>query len=496
MAKEFYTNYTSFGNDILLRYVDEFGQRKAERIKNFRPKLYVPAKNGVKGTMKSIYGDDLVELPTGDIRQARDTIKEYSEIPNMKIYGYDKWPNQFIASKYKVNEIEVGWNADHLSIFYIDIETECEKGFPDPQKAEEIVNIISFYDTLSKQWYVFGLGSFFVDPEKYPNALSFQCADEMELLTTFVHVWERLKPDIVTGWNIEKFDIPYLCNRINKLFSESMIKRLSPWGRINSREVNSRYGKEIVFSIVGVAILDMMELYKKFVRAPRSSYKLDNITKIDLNDEKLKHPSGIPGHLLYKTDFQSAIEYNLHDVKLLINLEELRKLIQTALVLAYSSMTNYDDIMSQIRLWDNILYLFCLENNVQFEINAGHKPKIAYEGGYVKEPLTGKKKWVVSFDVTSEYPSLIMALNISPEKLIEGYRGPEGVDTHLKGVSTQSVVERGYCVAANGVCFDKSALGFMPTVVKDKFNARAENKRKMIAIKKFHSLIQQELSKR
>ena len=496
MSKEFYTNYYGKGSDILVRYVDENGKRMMRKVANgqFSPVLYTEASHGVGCDARTIYGRPLTAHKFLNVWEASQKKRKWAN-NGTRVYGYGRFSNMYIADQYSPETISEAWDINKVSIMYLDIETECEHGFPSTKSPQERVNAITMIDSLTGHKLVLGLeGDYKTDD---PNVHYKCCRNEEVLLDTFVGVFARLKPDVLTGWNLEGFDVPYLVNRIKVIFpadGEDKVNQLSPWGIVNEREVQSKFGTQRIFDIAGVAILDYMHLYKKFVLDPRDNYKLDTIVNVELGDEKLKHESGTPGHLLYREHFQDFIEYNIKDVELLVALEDKLRIIQSTMTLAYTAMVNYGDVMSQIRMWDNTIFIDLKRQGIELPVDVEEREKDIYPGAYVKPPIVGRHENVVSFDVTSEYPSLIRAMNISPEKIDSqtvfhnANASPEiadhnrAVDKYMdQEVDLERAIEKNLAVAANGHSFSRDGIGFLPAIVKRLFTERKEYKRQMLA---------------
>lgn len=514
MAGEFYTNFCldRYSSSICVRYVDEEGTRRNKKIVNgqFSPTLYRSPEDGDPVDSKTYMGEPLTAVRYPSIRDYNRQKRENKQADQdgkrrphpTPTHGYGKFENMFIARLFDSKKVSNDWDMSKISVLYIDIETECEHGFPMPGNPMERINAVTLIDSFTGKTVVLGLEGDYTHPEDDPLLTYIKCDSEAKLLLELVKTWQEFSPDVVTGWNIERFDIPYIVNRILKLSpenGENLVSRLSPWGNYWKKTVRSMYGDDESYDFAGVSILDYMVVYKKFVLAPRDNYRLDTIVNVELGDEKLRHESGTPGHLLYRDHFQDFISYNIKDVTLLVALEEKIKLIQLCMTLAYTALVNYSDVLSQIRMWDNTIYATLAKDNIQVEIDKGESFASEYPGAYVKPPIPGKHDWVVSFDVTSEYPSLIRALNISPEKLRPGitFLQPDAgmsatsaqqiryVDEYLdKNADLSKAYDKGLSVGANGYSFDNSSQGFLPAMVKTLFDERSIYKKEMIDFKK------------
>lgn len=405
----YYTNVIASGNNILYRGVKE-GRRVKLKI-GYSPTLFLPAKKG--GTYKTLFGEPLEPKKFGSMGEARNFIKKYEDIGNFKIYGQTRFEYAFIAEQHPQM---VGWDKDHISVGVIDIEVGSENGFPDPYKAHEPITAICLKYVGGKT-YVWGYGEYKTkEGETYTK-----CKDEYTLIQKFTEHWQTDCPDIITGWNIKFFDIPYLCNRLEKLGGGECKKRLSPWGIINERKVFTMGKETIAYELIGCATLDYIELYRWY--APdgksRESYRLDSIANIEIGENKLSFDEYDNLHQLFRLNHQRFIEYNIKDVDLILRLDDKLKLLDLAMTLAYDTKTNYEDVFAQTRMWDSMTYAHLLEKNIIVPPRTFKSKDSAFEGAYVKTPQVGMHNWVASFDLNSLYPHLMMQYCISPENIVE-----------------------------------------------------------------------------
>jgi DNA polymerase elongation subunit (family B) len=212
--------------------------------------------------------------------------------------------------------------------------------------------------------------------------------------------WNTNPPDVISGWNIKFFDIPYLVNRFTKLFGEDETRKLSPWGLINSRKAVVNNRELTAYEFVGISTLDYIELYRWYAPGGKSqeSYRLDNIAQVELGEGKISYDEFENLHQLYRLNYQKFIEYNIKDVDLILKLENKLKLIELGLTLAYDTKTNYEDIFAQTRMWDALIYNYLLDKNIVVPPKVTKSKSEAFEGAYVKDPQTGMHPWVASFD--------------------------------------------------------------------------------------------------
>lgn len=483
----FYTNVQVYGSRILYRGVED--GRKVKRKIDYFPTLYVPSK--VHTGFTSVSGDAMAEMKPGNIRETRDFVEQYKEVENFKIYGNQKYEYTFISDHFSD---DVDWDLSHITVTNIDIEVGSENGFPEPEYANEPITAITMKNNQGK-FVVLGCGKF---DNKRDDVWYIQCRDEIDLIKRFLDEWSFNYPDIITGWNVEMFDIPYLVNRIKKVLGEEAAKRLSPWSIVNERRVtNMRGNDQQIYDLMGIAVLDYIAMYRKFAPGGQSqeSYKLDAIANVEVGERKLSYEEYGNLHTLYKDNYQLFIEYNIRDVELVERIDEKLKLIELVLTLAYDSKTNYTDAFSQVRMWDAIVYNHLRKKNVVVDPIVKHSKDAAYEGAFVKDPILGMHKWVASFDLNSLYPHLIMQYNISPDTIIEPEhydgtlrefvsRNHISVDNLLNQEINTSVLQTADAtLTPNGQFFTKERHGFLPEIMEKMYNDRSAYKKKALAAK-------------
>ena len=465
---KFYTHFSKLGNHILVRGYNN-GKRFSDKIE-YNPTLYLQSKDGEYQTLD---GQSVTAVSQGTMRDATEFMKRYEDVDNFKVYGSTNFPYVYINEAYPG---KVDYDPSQIKIANIDIEVGSENGFPEPASASEPITAITF--KIAGHFYVFGCDKF----NNYRDDVTYmQCRDENNLIMRFLDMWEETSPDIVTGWNIQFFDIPYLYNRITKLMGDNTSKRLSPFRRIGERTTTIHNKQQTAFDLVGIAILDYIELYKKFTYSQQESFKLDHIAFIELGEKKLDYSEVESLHQLYKTNFQKFIEYNIHDVELVDRIDAKMQLIDMALALAYDAKVNYTDVFTQVRMWDTLIHNELIEQNIVVPQNVRTQKDEQYAGAYVKDPIVGMHEWVVSFDLNSLYPHLIMQYNVSPETIVEGKHTSISIDNLLNG-EYQASGE--YCMAANGHYFKRDKQGFLPAMMQRMYDDRSLYKKKMIEAQK------------
>jgi DNA polymerase elongation subunit (family B) len=278
------------------------------------------------------------------------------------------------------------------------------------------------------------------------------------------------------------YDIPYICKRLNRVLGEKLMKRFSNWGLVTEGETYIQGRKHTTFDVGGLTQLDYLDLYKKFTYKAQESYRLDYIAEVELGQKKLDHSEFDTFKDFYTQGWQKFIEYNIVDVELVDRLEDKMKLIELALTMAYDAKVNYADVFYQVRMWDNIIYTYLKKRNIVIPPRNKTQKNEKYAGAYVKEPIPGMYDWVVSFDLNSLYPHLIMQYNISPETLLEERHPSVTVDKILSG-NLSFELYKDYAVCANGAMFRKDVRGFLPELMEKIYKDRTIYKKKMLAAK-------------
>ena len=452
----FYTNVQMVGNNFLVRGYEN-GKHFMTREK-FYPTLFVPSKRKTK--YKTLEGEYVEAIDPGTVRECREFYKKYDEIENFKIYGNDRYIYQYISENYPEEEIK--FDVSKIKITTLDIEVKSENGFPDVESASQEILLISIQDYNTKQIRTWGQGSF---NNKQDNVIYKGFNSEYELLCDFINWWmvEENTPDVITGWNIQLYDIPYLTRRLDRVVGEKLKKRLSPWGLVTEDEIWIAGRKHITYDVGGITQLDYLNLYKKFTYKAQESYRLDHIASVELGQKKLDHSEFDTFKDFYTQGWQKFVEYNIIDVELVDRLEDRMKLIELAIVMAYDAKANYADVFSQVRMWDTIIYNYLKKRNIVIPPKERSDKSEKYAGAYVKEPIPGKYDWVVSFDLNSLYPHLIMQYNISPETLIDARHPTVPVD---KILSEDVTIDCEYAVCANGAQYRKDVRGFLPELME------------------------------
>ena len=475
---DFYTNVCRSRDKILV--IGYKGKTKQKVAVNYRPNHYILSKKS-ESPYKSLDGRNLEVVNLNSMGGARKFREKYSGVEGFEVHGYDRYVYTYLADKFQG---DIKFDTSLIKTATLDIECECEDGFPEPILAAEKINAISI-KPFGKECQVFGIGPW----EHNQNLVYHNCKNETDLLQKFIKYWRTEWFDIITGWNVNSFDITYLCNRIDKILGEDEHKKLSPWGQSHTREYTSMgYQKNQIFELSGVNIIDYLELYRKNTFHNQESYKLDYIAQFELGKGKIDYSDFGSLHTLYRQDYGKFLEYNVRDVVLVEELEEKLGFIDLIITMAYSAKCNYIDTFGMVKYWETIIYNFLKDQNIQTppqRLKTGNDKNKPIVGAYVKEPIIGGHNWVMSFDLNSLYPHLIMQYNISPEKMLKGNRQDVTVDRMLnKECDLSYCKQTNTAVAPNGVLFSRDKQGMFPELMETFYEERKKWKGKMIEYQK------------
>ena len=475
---EFYTNVTRFGNTLLYRGYKN-GHRVQERVK-FKPTLFVP---DPRSDTLALDGARVSGVQLEDMREAKDFVDRYKDMSNFRVYGNTNYVTQFIQEKFPGN---IQFDPDQVNVGFYDIEVmKTEDGYSDAADANNPINAIAYRNNQEDKYYLWYLKEW--DRSKSSLDLTgfevdaFYCATESNLLSAFV-TWFSSPvntPDIITGWNCRFFDTPYVINRVVKVLGEEYAQKLSPWGKVNQRSVKINGRDQQYYEIMGITELDYMELYKKFTYTAQESYKLDHIAHVELGERKLSYDEYKDLQDLYERDPQRFADYNIKDVGIVYKLDDKMGLINLAMTLAYRGGVNYGDTLGTTAIWDSIIYRDLCEKGIVVQPNE-EKMKTDFAGGYVKSPQVGIHDWVVSFDLNSLYPHIIMQCNMSPETIVNDIVPGVDVDSCLDRRNNSNPKPDQFAMAANGTLYRKDKQGIIPAIIEQIYAERKATKKLML----------------
>ena len=474
---KFYTSIQQYNNVILERYIED-GEHKQREVP-YQPTLFVPTVK--QSPFKTITGEVVEPRGFNSIKEARDFIQARDKVSNDPVYGMQQFAYAYINEEYPTRDFDFS----QLNIFNFDIETRSDEGFPNIQTAN--MDILSIAVRCNGQSYILGCQEYKTSGED----IYIKCASEADLLHKFIQLWKDLDPDIVTGWNIETFDIPYVCNRIERVLSKEAVNELSPFKLVRDRffgrpsEGEQPEAKEIY----GVTIFDYLSLYRKFTYIQQESYALDYIGEAELGEKKLDYSEYGTLNELYKNDYQKFLDYNIRDVVLVEKLDDKMKLLEQACTIAYDAGVNLIDSLTSVRMWDVIIHNFLMEKNIVVPPKQFGEKENQVEGAYVKDPQVGLHNWVVSFDLNSLYPHLIMQYNISPETYVRHIGQRPTADEIIAGLFDNENIKEfmkkhNVSVCGSGAMYTKDFQGFLPKLMETMYNDRVKWKTRMIEAQK------------
>ena len=483
MNQTFYTNAFRFGKYI--KYIGYENGKKVSFNIPFKPHLYVTPNKDYKrrsprdeNSWWSLDGRMVEPIIFEGMKEATSFVKQYQDVPNFGVYGNTNYVIQYLNEQFPG---EIKWDRNLINVTSLDIECRFGEGFPDPAEADQEITAITLKNNIDDTYYTFGCGEYNKEKSlmQTHEVRYIKCTDEHELLHKFVYHFAKTSPDVITGWNVEFFDIPYLINRIKRVLGNSREKFLSPWKVIDEREVFNNNQTAKKYDIKGITVLDFMAIFKKFGYSygPQESYKLDHIANVVLGEKKLDFGEASNLNELHDTDYQKFIDYNIRDVELIDRMEDKLGLITLCLTMAYKGGVNYDAVLGTVAIWDAIIFRDLYSKHIAVPQNK-ESYKGAYPGGYVKDPQVGMHDWICSFDLASLYPSIIMQYNMSPETILLDDEKGVDVESVLRGDIKNDKPDT--ALAVNGVRFDTSKRGVLPRIVQEIYGERVEFKHKQI----------------
>jgi len=400
---------------------------------------------------------------------------------------------QFLIDTFWKENEKPEFNQFPLRTLFIDIETYSPDEFPKPDDPQHPINIITVYDSLRKHFITWGLKQYH---KKIENTTYIHCKSEKDLLSKFVNYFTSDYPDILSGWNSEFFDVPYIVNRITRILGEDETKRLSPVGYIRPIMFTGKFGREQVhWHIEGVSCVDYLDIYKRFCPVLRESYKLDAIGETELGENKIDYGDTNLTSLA-DDNWELFVEYNIQDVNLLVRLEEKLQYLSLLRMIAYAGLTTFEGALGSLsvitglcairaRTRDQRIPTF-VKNNTSAEQNAG---------AYVGEPQKGFQENIVSFDANSLYPNVMITLNLSPETkigVIEDKTDKEITIRHVNGQTftltkenfVNFVKKEKIAISKAKVLFTQKEKGIIPITVDHYYKKRVEIKQQLAKLKR------------
>lgn len=474
----FYTNVAQQGNFIYCVGYDKNGE-KFYLKQEYHPNLFIKSKSD-NPQFRALDGTPLDEIRPGNIFDTKEFLKSYTGISNFNYWGMEKWVFNYIVDTFKGN---IEYDISKFKTAFIDIETECERGFPDIQNPDDEILIITL--ECNDVYHVFFSEKYGKFETTDRDVKTYAYKTEFEMLNGFINFFKSQEYDILSGWYTDGFDVPYIINRCNKVVGQKKTNELSPWGMIKPKTIRSVRGDIESYDIVGVNHLDYQTAYLKFSGSRPENYKLDTVAFEELGEKKLDYSEYTSIKDLYKLDFAKYVRYNIQDVRILKKLNEKKNIISLIISMALEAKVNLLDVFKQTRLWDSNFYNYLLARNIVIPRMPETGDRRPFEGGYVKDTIPGRYKWCVSFDLDALYPHLIMWMNLSPETFVGQVE--VNIDHLIAGrdlPELRDAKKNDWAFSANGCYFRRDVRGFIPELMDKLYAERKAFKKEMLRLKK------------
>ena len=472
--------------------------------------IYISRYDGVNPSMVYIWDDEhgIITVPYSKFRYGF-TPSSHGMVKSL--YGHrvrkiNRWTESDLIFESDVSRetrvlIDLYLDSDEPSTGHVvgvfDIEVDIENGFPDVERADSKITAIAFYNKETKLYNVFVLDEENRIEDRTKNNVSMHRFDtEHELLSRFLIWYESQKFTILTNWNGDTFDIPYLYRRLKNVLGEDNANRLSPIGIVQWSDFKKRY------KIAGISCLDYLNMYKKFTYKELPNYRLGTVGEKEVGIAKLEYEGSLD--TLYKEDIDKYIEYNLNDVVIIVKLDEKMDLIELVRGICHKGHVPYEDYTYSSKFIDGTILTYLRRRNIvspnkpvkgreEYEAKKSSGEK-GFEGAFVKEPIPGRYDWVYSLDLQSLYPSIIMSLNISPEtkyaKVVDTYSPDKLISKSSDKIAiyeesgnnlvmtyaelSDYIDKNNLSISASGVMYDLSKEGAIPQILKTWFAERLE----------------------
>jgi DNA polymerase elongation subunit (family B) len=449
-------------NEIMHVWDDELGHQKFP----FKPYGYLPDQNG---QYKSLNGTRL--------KRVNSNLKNNPD-------SYESDLNEEVRTLIDLYYESDTPSTGHRELFF-DIETAKDAlGYSTIQDVRTAITSIAYYDKAGNDRRVLLLDERKRIKESVLHGDGYEIEifrTESDLLIRFINAFAEIAPTIISGWNTDNYDIPYLLKRSKKVLGAQSIQQLSRAGIV---EYNPKREK---WKIFGVSSLDYLKLYKNFTYSELPNYRLDTVGKTELGRGKIEYDGDLD--TLFEQDIHKFAWYNMTDVDLVADLDEKLQLIKLARTICHKGHVPYEDVYYASKYLDGAAIVDLKRNgfvapNKKFRF-VEEENHVDLAGAYVMPPIPGLYKWIYDLDLTSLYPSIIMSLNISPETKVAVIQNwdencllkSDAVTVKLNtGYSVEDVKtwlhDNNYTVASNGAVYETSKIGFLPAILEKWFNER------------------------
>jgi DNA polymerase elongation subunit (family B) len=467
---------------------DSNGER-VKLVTTFEPFLYTESEHGTDAV--SVFNTPLKKLTFKNQKSRQEYV---NSTPIKRLFYNLDIQQQFLLQTYKDEVNKPDFGHQPLKVFYLDIETYATDHFSTPEAATDPINLITVYDSLSKKYYTWGCKNYSTTDD---SVNYIKCANEREMLRSFVKFWKEDPPDVVTGWNIHGYDIPYIMNRLPKIFGDDYRDKLSPVEKLwlQPEAAMNKLGRVLDrWHIFGVTILDYMDLYESLCGGKRESMSLNYISEYELGESKVAIGSTSLSNLA-DTDWFKFTDYNIQDVRLLVMLENKLKYLQLVRNLAYRGFIPFQKSMGKVAMITGAVAHQALSQGMVIPTFNIENIKQEFAGGFVYEPTKGLYDDVVSYDANSLYPNTIITLNISTETKIGKIVGrtEDGVTLKLTNNKIVDITNDKFaeiieseklCITKADVLYSQRFKGVVPTLIDKLYNERVNAKNRMFEAKK------------
>ena len=467
---------------------DDNGNRVTKKIP-FRPYFYVET-NLDKADGLSIFN---TRLKKKEFPNSYERNKAAQDGAIKRLYHNIQVEQQFLIDRYSEDYDKPDFSKNPIKVCFLDIEVFSPDEFPEAQAAKHPINLITIYDNISRKFFTWGTKPY--TPSR-DNVIYTECSSEYDLLNKFLEFWENdYFPDVLSGWNTDFFDFPYLINRITNMLGDEAPKRLSPLKSLWCRKGIFVKGQELDrWYIHGISAMDYLEVYKGFARGLLESYALNFVAQHELGEGKLAiNATNLA--TLSETDWQNFVDYNIQDVDLLVRMENKLQFFKIIRMLAYKGLTNFESALGKVSIVTGCVALEARKHGMIIPTFVEGPTREAIEGGYVRDPERGLKTAVVSYDANSLYPNTIITLNISPETKV-------GKITNKSNDSTTILLTSGkeyklpnekferfvdlekLAISKAGVLYTQKKKGVVPSLIDNLYAERVANKNQYVDYKK------------
>lgn len=478
--------YNPRKEEVTLFTWDKNGKRITVDL-SYNPYLYI--ETSMNSTDESIFNTPVKKKLFKDIKQRNNYVRECG---TTRVFENIRPEQQYLIDAFWKENEKLDFSQYPLKIHYIDIEVYCPDFFPTPEEASQPINVITIYDSIDETFYTWGTS---ILEKPIDNCEYIYCDTEMKLLECVLNYIERSVPDVLTGWNSEGFDIPYIINRSARILGEDSIKKLSPVNNIYSRLMTGAFGREQQrWYISGLSCVDYLDIYKKFSVGLRESYKLDAIAELELGERKVDYGNTNLSSLA-DSDWQTFVEYNVQDVNLLVGMEDKLRYLELLRMLAYTGLTPIESAMGTLSVVTGATIIKAREKNLIVptfikDIHTTGK----YEGAYVSEPQRGFQSDIVSFDANSLYPNTMISLNLSPETKVGKVTHKDDTHVHITHVSGKQfklthdkfmlfIKKDNIAISKAKILFTQTKKGIMPEIVDNIYQQRVEIRKDLKKLK-------------